>query len=148
MTLSDEKRDELRSRLYSDVYDGSVAWRAQIVLWGNEGNSTAEIAEMARTSKPTVYKWLNRYAENGIAGLESRKSPGRPRSVFGEVRARILALSRMSPPESTGLAHWSSAEMAKYLKRHEGISVSHNFVAVLWRENGLAPRHLDTFKLD
>jgi transposase len=147
MRISDEARNELRSRLHSDVYDSSVAWRAQIVLWDDMGYSAAQIAEMAKTTKPTVYKWINRYAESGIDGLDSRKSTGRPQSVSNEVRGRILALTRKSPPESTGLTHWSSNEMAKYLKRHEGISVSHNFVSVLWRENGLKPHRLGTFKL-
>ena len=45
------------------------------------------------------------------------------------------------------MTHWSSAEMAKYLKRVEGISVSHNFVATLWREHGLQPHRQGTFKL-
>jgi transposase len=147
MSLSDEARGELRSSLYSNAYDRSVAWRAQIVLWHDAGHPVAEIARMAKTSKPTVYKWIDRYAEHGMAGLESGKSTGRPRSISGEVRARILALSRESPPECTGLTHWSSSEMAKYLKRHEGISVSHNFVAVLWREHGLQPHRQGTFKL-
>src|SRR5918999_3209748 len=145
--LSDEARSELRSRLYSDSYDSSVAWRAQIVLWADAGHSAADIARMAKTSKPTVYKWVDRYAKGGVAALESRKSTGRPQSISGEVRARILALTRKSPPASTGLTHWSSSEMAKYLKRHEGISVSHNFVAQLWRENGLQPHRQGTFKL-
>ncbi|MGH3480849.1 MAG: helix-turn-helix domain-containing protein, partial [Nocardioidaceae bacterium] len=121
--ISDEARAELWSRLYSDVYDGSVAWRAQIVLWDVEGYSVAEIAQKAGTTKPTVYKWLDRYAEQGVAGLESRQSTGRPRSISGEVRARIVALTRTTPPASAGLTHWSCSEMAKYLKRHEGISV-------------------------
>jgi transposase len=145
--LSDEARVELQSRLHSASYDGSVAWRAQIVLWDDEGYSAAEIAQKAKTTKPTVYKWLDRYANDGIAGLESRQSTGRPRSISAEVRARIVALTRTTPPASTGLTHWSSNEMAKYLKRHEGISVSHNFVAGLWRENGLQPHRLGTFKL-
>jgi transposase len=147
MGISDDERAELRSRLYSDVYDSSTAWRAQIVLWDDAGLSVAEIVEKAKTSKPTVYKWLNRYAEQGMAGLENRKSTGRPRSISDNVRARIVALTRTTPPASTGLTHWSSSEMAKYLKRHEGISVSHNFVAQLWREHGLQPHRLGTFKL-
>ena len=148
MGLSDDVRVELQSRLHSPVpvYDGSVAWRAQIVLWDDEGYSVAEIAEKAGTTKPTVYKWLGRYAQYGVAGLESRMPTGRLRSVSGEMRARILALTRKSPPESTGLTQWSSNEMAKYLKQHEGISVSHNFVAQLWREHGLQPHRPGTFK--
>jgi hypothetical protein len=37
--------------------------------------------------------------------------------------------------------------MSKFLRRHEGISVSHTFVAGLWRENGLKPHRQGTFKL-
>jgi transposase len=144
MEYSEVLHADLDSMPRSDAYDGSVAWRIQIVRWHAAGHSVAEIARMAKTTKPTVYKWINRYASSGVAGLESRRSTGRPRTVPGEVRSRILALSRESPPEHTGLTHWSSCAMAQYLRRHEGIWVSHNFVSVLWRENGLQPHRMGT----
>jgi transposase len=37
--------------------------------------------------------------------------------------------------------------MARYLKAHEDIDVSHNFVADLWREAGLQPHRTGTFKV-
>jgi len=37
--------------------------------------------------------------------------------------------------------------MAKYLKRAEGIAVSHNFIAQVWRDHDLQPQRLGTFKL-
>jgi hypothetical protein len=37
--------------------------------------------------------------------------------------------------------------MAKYLKRREGISVSHNFIHELWQENDLKPHLQGTFKV-
>jgi transposase len=147
MALSEAQRAELRAKLPPGGYDGSVASRAQIVLWHDEGYPVAEIAAMMGTSKVTVYKWLGRYQEGGLAALGSRKSAGRPREVSGEVRSRILALTRQTPPGSTGLSHWSSYEMARYLSRHEGIRVSHNFVSVLWRENGIQPHRQGTFRL-
>jgi len=55
------------------------------------------------------------------------------------VPARILALTRVTPPVETGLSHWSSREMAAYLKRHESVTVSWHYVAQLWRDNDLAP---------
>jgi transposase len=145
MVLTPDEREELQSVILVG-YDGSLSDRAQIVLWWHQGKSAAEIARLAGTSKPTVYKWVERYREGGLAALEDMKSTGRPRSVPSEARSRILALTRMSPPQETGLSHWSSYEMAKYLKR-EGISVSHNFVAQLWREHGLKPHLQGTFKL-
>jgi hypothetical protein len=48
--------------------------------------------------------------------------------LSSEQRAELQARLN-SPPEVTGLTHWSSYKMAKYLKQHEGISVLHNFVS-------------------
>ncbi|MGH3854131.1 MAG: IS630 family transposase, partial [Pseudonocardiaceae bacterium] len=128
-------------------YDGSVSARAQIVLWRAEGHPAPEIARMAGTTKPTVYKWIARYERHGVEGLSDRVSTGRPPEVSAEVRARILALTRQSPPEKTGLSHWSSREMARYLKQEMGVSVSHNFVSTLWREHDLQPHRQGTFTL-
>jgi transposase len=145
--LSDEQRSGLQSLLRPGIYHGSVTDRAQMVLWSSEGYSVVEIAAMVGTSRPTVYRWLRRYEASGPGGLVDRVSTGRPASVSGRVRARILALTRTSPPSETGLSHWSSRELAKYLEHAEGIVVSHTFVAALWREHGLAPQRQGTFKL-
>lgn len=147
VNLTNEDRAGLESLLRSEGYDGSVSARAQIVLWRAEGYSAPEIAQMAGTTKPTVYKWIARYEEYGVDGLSDWVSTGRPREISAEVRGRILALSRQSPPEETGFSHWSSREMARYLKREEGISVSHSFVTSLWREHDLQPHRQGTFKL-
>lgn len=146
LRLSAGSRRELELRLRCDGGDRSVARRAQIVLWHDAGHSAALIAAWANTSTTTVYKWINRYDQDGVAGLETRKSPGRPRSraISGRVRARILALSRQAPPDTTGLSRWTSRTLARYLRREEDISVSHNFVATLWRQHRIQPHHLDT----
>jgi len=50
-------------------------------------------------------------------------------------------VTRCSPPRETGLSHWSSRELSGFLKRTENISVSHNYIATLWRgkQSGGAP---------
>jgi transposase len=147
MELSDEERSSLQAVIRHDGYDGSVSARAQMVLWRVDGHSVADIVAMSGATKPTVYKWVYRYEKFGLEGLMDRTSSGRPRAVPERVRARIVALARCSPPEKTGLSHWSSREMARYLKREEGISVSHNFIADVWLDNGLQPYRQGTFTL-
>ena len=56
-------------------------------------------------------------------------------------------MTRMTPPAELGLTHWSSYEMARYLRREEGVTVSHNYIATLWRETGLKPHRQGTFKV-
>ena len=91
--------------------------------------------------------WLARYQRAGAEGLRNIPHPGKRRQVSAEVCSRIIAVTRGTPPARTGLSHWSSRELAKYLKQHEGIEVSHDFIAQLWREHGLKPHRVDTFKL-
>src|SRR5438093_9849006 len=100
MHLTAEQRIELESVLRVG-YDGSVSARAQIVLWWDDGHSAAEIATMNGATRPTVYKWVDRYAEGGLAALEDRVSTGRPQSISAKVWARILALT-VSVRESRG----------------------------------------------
>src|SRR6187549_3889900 len=126
---------------------GAVATRARIVLWRAENWRKKEIAELSGLSRPTVDLWLGRYASEGIAGLADRPRDTGREQVPGWVRARVLAVTRTSPPAESGLSHWSSRELAAFLRRTEGVDVSHNYVAKVWRETGLRPHRQGTFKL-
>jgi transposase len=145
--LTDEQVAELRAVVNSRDVPAAVATRARIVLWMAEGRRRKDVAGLAGVSLPTVDRWVDRYAVAGLAGLDERKRGGPREQVPARVPARILALTRMTPPAETGLSHWSSREMAAYLKRTEGVSVSWHYVARLWRENGLKPHRQGTFKL-
>lgn len=147
MELSEQDRVELLAVLKSDGYDGSVSSRAQIVLWYGEGRRKSEIAATLRTTRPTVDKWIKRYEEQGIEGLVNRTSPGGPRQIPDRIRARVLAVTRMTPPSALGISHWSSSEMSRYIKETEGVYVSKAWVAGVWRDHGLKPWQQATFKI-
>lgn len=125
----------------------TVATRARIVLWRAEGRRKKEIATLAAVSRPTVDLWLSRYEAEGAGGLFDRSHAAPREQVPAAIRGRILALTRTSPPTQTGLSHWSSREMAKFIARTDGVPVSHRYVAVLWRDNGLKPHRQGTFKV-
>jgi transposase len=145
--LTEEQSAELRAVVNSHDVSAAVATRARIVLWMAEGRMRKDVAELAAVSLPTVDRWVDRYEAMGLAGLEDHKRGAPREQVPAEVRARILALTRTTPPAETGLSHWSTRELAAYLKRADGVSVSWHYVAKLWRENGLKPHQQGTFKL-
>ena len=147
MELTVEGRAELRALVNSADVPATVATRARIVLWRAENRQKQEVAALAGVSRPTVDLWLDRYRAEGIAGLLDRPRGAPREQVPAAVRARILAATRISPPVETGLSHWSSREMAAFIKRTAGVSVSHHYVAKLWRENGLKPQRQGTFKV-
>jgi transposase len=137
----------LRALVNDSATPASVATRARIVLWWAEGRTKKEIAALAGVSRPTVDLWLARHAAEGIGGLLDRPSGAGREQVPARIRARILAVTRTTPPAETGLSHWSSREMAAFIKRTEGVYVSHHYVAKLWRETGLKPHRQGTFKV-
>jgi transposase len=146
--LSESDRAALLAMLNSKTVSARAATRARIVLWRSDGCLKKEVAARARVSRPTVDAALKRFAADGVAGLlDKAVNIVRPARVPAEVRARILALTRSSPPPETGLSHWSSRELAAFLERAEGVAVSHNYIAALWREHGLKPWRAGTFKL-
>lgn len=125
----------------------NVATRARIILWHTERRPKKEIVQLAGVSLPTVNLWISRYESEGSAGLLDRSRAAPREQIPANIRGRILALTRSTPPVETGLTHWSSREMAKHVTRTTGRSVSWHFVAKLWRENGLQPWRQGTFKL-
>jgi len=145
--LTSDQRRELQALVNSSEVTAVVATRARIVLWAAESRAKVEIAALAGVSRPTVDLWLSRFAAEGVAGLLGQRRGAPREQVPAGVRGRILAWTRSSPPVETGLSHWSSREMAAFIARTEGVSVSHHYVAKLWRETGLRPHRQGTFKL-
>ncbi len=147
VVLNEEQVAELWAVVNSRDMPAVVATRVRIVLWMAEGRRRKDVAELAGVSLPTVDRWVDRYADEGLAGLDERKRGGPRAQVPAWVPARILALTRASPPAETGLSHWSSRQLAAYLKGTEGVWVSWHYVAKLWRDNDLRPHRQGTFKL-
>jgi transposase-like protein len=78
--LSVEQRRELarRAGAYSGPWRDVV--RAKAILLAAEGLSNAAIAERLDVSRQSVSEWRKRFFDDGLAGLEERPRPGRPRS--------------------------------------------------------------------
>jgi transposase len=60
--LAKDEKALLQSWQYSESVPSAFAMRAKAVLSINEGKSIAAVSRSLGFSRPTVYKWLNRYA--------------------------------------------------------------------------------------
>ncbi len=130
-------REVLVSWTRSPSLRAGLAQRARIVLLAADGVGTNEIVRRVGVSKPTVIGWKRRYAAEGVAGLDDRVKPGRPRTVDD---VAIVLATLEPPPEHLGVTHWSSRLLAAEL------GLSNVKVASVWREYGLAPWRVETFK--
>jgi transposase len=135
---------EDRRRLASLVRDGNTpqkhAWRTEIVLLSVEGLGTNAIMRRTGKSKTCVWRWQERFMQEGVEGLLRDKTrPSRIPPLGDAVAERVVALTRENPPGEC--THWTGAMMAKAA----GISVSS--VQRIWRAHGLQPHRVRQFKL-
>jgi transposase len=135
--LSAEDRLTLESWTRSSTASAGRVERARIVLAVADGAGTTGVARQLGVSRPTVIKWRDRFAVQGIAGLDDEPRSGRPKRVDD---AAIIAATLEPPPDRLGVTHWSS----RLLGRHLGIGDA--TVARAWRRYGVKPWRRETFK--
>ena len=115
-------------------------WRAEIILFSAAGLGTVEIMRRTGKSKTCVWRWQERFAEDGVEGLLRDKTrPSRIPPLGPEVAQRVVALTLQDPPGET--THWTADRMAAAA----GISAS--AVRRIWKAHGLQPHRCRQFKL-
>ncbi|MCI0550551.1 MAG: IS630 family transposase [Anaerolineae bacterium] len=114
--------------------------RARIIQKAAAGVENQEIARELGVSRPTVQLWRDRFLALRVAGLEKdAPRPGRlPKISAKKVKDIVDATLHSKPTDAT---HWSTRAMAKA----QGLSEA--TVRRIWKEHGLKPHLVKTFKL-
>ena len=118
-----------------------VVRRARIALMSADGIATGEIIRQLGTSTPTVTRWRNRYETvGGIPGLlKDRSRPGRKKRIEeNRVREVVEKTLQEKPLQAT---HWSTRSLAA------AVGLSPATVQRIWKEHGLKPHLVRSFKL-
>jgi len=135
--VSDQDRLRLECWTRSSTISAGQRERAEVVLSVAAGRGVSGTARTLGLSRPTVIKWRDRFAADGIEGLADQPRSGRPKTIDD---AQIIAATLEPPPEKLAVTHWSS----RLLGRHLGIGDA--TVARAWRAYRVQPWRQDTFK--
>jgi transposase len=115
-------------------------WRARIILLTAAGLGTVEIIRRTGKSKTCVWRWQERFMQEGTEGLLRDKTrPSRIPPLGPQVAERVIALTQKDPPGET--THWTAGMMAK------AAAISVSSVQRIWRAHGLQPHRVRQFKL-
>jgi len=68
--LGPADRAELQALITNRNTARKLIWRAEIVLATADGDGTFQIMRRAGTPKPTVWRWQQRYSDEGVAGFK------------------------------------------------------------------------------
>ena len=117
-----------------------LVWRSRIVLLTAAGVGTMSIVRALGKSKPTVWRWQQRFVAQGIAGLERDATrPGRKPPLALAVIAQVVGKTlHERPPAAT---QWSTRTMAR------AVGLSQTSVRRIWNAHGLKPHLTRGFKL-
>lgn len=115
--------------------------RARIILELGSGCGPAETMRRTGVSKPTVWRWWDRFLAEGVDGLlyDATRPPGRKPIPADRVKA-VIALAMSPPPEHAG--HWTLKALADAMG---GMVIS--TVRNILRRHRLRPHQVRTFKV-
>ena len=113
--------------------------RARVVLASIGGGPVQQIAHQVGISRPMVWRWQQRFAEEGVEGLlrDKTRKPGKP-PIAADTVARVIAMTCADPPHEA--THWTGRAMAK------AVGISLRSVQRIWQAHDLQPHRIRSFK--
>ena len=140
VVLSPEQRVALEAQARARRAPARSVERARIVLMAASGMQNQDIAAQLQITPEKVARWRRRFLAGGIEALaRDAPRPGRPRTITpAQVRKVIRKTTQQTPPNAT---HWSTRTMAA------ATGISERSVRRIWRQHGLKPHLIRTFKV-
>ena len=141
LTMTDYERSQLEKFAKSRTMAHRTVLRARALLLAADGVANNEIAQRVNVNPNSVRMWRRRFEEDGIDGV-GKVAPGRGRkpSLPEGTVAEVVALTMNELPDD-GSTQWSSRTLAQH------VGISHVTVARIWKDHGLKPWKIDTFKV-
>jgi transposase len=133
ITRFEHSAAELRE-LASRTPDGAVVRRLLAIALVLEGHPREAAAQLNGMDRQTLRDWVLRYNAEGVAGLRSRRSPGRPPALseaqMEELRSMVLEGPEL---ERNKVVRWRCADLQVEIASLWSVSVAERTVGKLLR---------------
>lgn len=115
--------------------------RLHAILLVAQGMSAREVAYLLGDSPRTVAYWVQRFEEEGLAGIVDTERPGRPRKL-SEKQIEAIDLALRKTPTDLGMAGniWDGKLLSAYIKKRWGISLGVRQCQRMFRQLGFRLR--------
>jgi len=142
--LTEEEREEYHRLCRSGKTSVRLKQRLSIVLLADEGLTNIEIARHVDLNRHAVGQWRKRFSEKGIEAITKNQPRGisvssSKNASYSKLRQQIVEVTTREKPE--GETHWSTRTLAAKL------GTNSMFVSRVWRDNGLKPHLVKSFKV-
>ena len=141
LAVTDEQRASLERMARSTSLPHRRVIQAKALLLAADGVPTNEVARRCQTTDDSVRSWRRRFEVEGVEGV-GRIAPGRGRKPWlpeGTV-AEVVRVTREERPDDDS-THWTTRTLARRF------GIGKDTVARIWRNHGLKPWRVETFKV-
>jgi transposase len=143
---TDEERRELERLTHARTAPARLVERARVVWAALQGERAEAIAARFHVTAATVYLWLHRYTDSGVAGLEDRPRKGRPPTYSREQVATIIAAALTAPRQlDQPFASWTLDRLVTYLHEQHSITMQRSRLDELLLAEGLRWRKQESW---
>jgi len=144
--VTNEERQAVKRLAHARTAPARAVERAQVVAAALEGATVEEIAVRLGLARNTIYLWLHRFQERGLAGLEDQPREGRPPTYTREQVGEIVATA-LTAPQALDLPFqsWTLDRLAAYLSEHKGIAMQRSRLGEVLLTEGLRWRKQETW---
>jgi len=95
--LGPEEAQAIRQLVRSRTVPAGIYQRALIVTWSSEGLTPIEIAHRLPMKWDNVVKWIRRFNEQGLPGLQERPGRGRKPQIREEQALTVVETVLAAP---------------------------------------------------
>src|SRR5271165_7075053 len=133
ITRFDLTATELRE-LAAKTQDGAVVRRLLAIALVLEGHPREAAAQLNGMDRQTLRDWVLRYNAEGVAGLSSRRSPGRPPALSEAQMEELRSMVLEGPDlERNKVVRWRCADLQVEIASLWSVSVAERTVGKLLR---------------
>jgi len=118
IVLSDEQRQELRTRTRQVGITPSTRDRLEMVRLSDAGWSVPRIARHLGQHEQTVRAWVKTFLSGSFAALSNKPRGGKHSALTAPL------LSAVRAEVATGTRTWTAAQLADWVAQHHGVRLS------------------------
>lgn len=144
--VTEEERLAVKRLAHARTAPARAVERARVVQAALEGAPVEEIAVRLGLARNTVYLWLHRFEQRGLAGLEDAPREGRPPTYSREQVSEIVATA-LTDPQVLDLPFqsWTLDRLVAYLREQKGIGMQRSRLNEVLLTEGLRWRKQESW---
>ena len=119
--------------------DSREAKRIMAILALGSGQDKDTVARVLCVTVKSIYHWVRQFLLNGVRGLRSKKSPGRPSKLTKSQRRQLAELIEAGPEKAGFVGNcWHSPMIQQLILEQFGVSFSVHYISQLLKNMGFS----------